>query len=292
VVYNDGPQHGIGAVKKTMTMHRTLPSGSWSTPVAVMDTADTEYRNPTVGLAADGDIIIQACKRGVSTPGIQGYTQVRIPAGGDEGDADTTLIPFSPQFAQLGAPTIVDGKLIGLGNSADTDTVKAALSSDDGDSWTQQSLFVAPNPDHLVEWRGVALDSDRAIFLGRGNEDGGVWQVNYDSGVFATRQLTNIDDAHDQPVWVERIGSTLHVWYSSRADPYLRHRSAPMETVWGGPTAWGEGVVRASGIAAENNCGYVSAATDDTNTVHLAWYAGAYPGSVAGIYYLALPLVE
>ncbi len=276
VAYSNGEEHEAGDDRSVDMVFSDDQGETWSSPTAVIADVGTEWRSPALGYDLDGALLCWAANQTTDNE----HMLMRLPPGGDAGDwAELATPSFSPWPTQIGGPVPVDGRLVCLANRAFPGGLVIALESDDnGETWTQETIFTQGGDGsgtHLVEWRGCALPGGRALFHGRGNDDIGVWQVTYDNGVWSTQEITNIDDAYDQPVWLSRRGGWIDCYYDSRTDGIIRRRSARLDDVWANPLAWPAPREVARGIVSMQNAGYVSVARSK-GVDHLVWYSGRH----------------
>lgn len=269
VTYSDGEQHEQGGDRTTSVVSSDDLGGAWSAPAVAIGDTGVEWRSPSLGYDLDGALLIWSANQTTDNA----HRLVRLQPGGTTWDV-LSEPAFSPWPTQIGGPVPVGDRLVCIGNRAADGLVIAFESDDNGPTWTQETIFTQGGGAHLVEWRGVALGGGRALFLGRGNNDVGVWQITYDNGVWSTAALTNIDDAYDQPVdLVLDENGDLRVYYDNRLDGIIRRRVTSLASVWSNPLGYGSPVKVARGIINLQNVGYVGV-TRVGNVDHVVWYSG------------------
>lgn len=288
--YNRGAYHGTDDTSRCVVYKRSTDKGyTWGDEIVILDDAfDTSVFS--VGVTDLGTIVL--ILRHMNAPFSETAVEHVVVRSTDDGatwNAPFVLAALTGLDVTTVGPIIevpTAGLMAGWHGLSLAGTWTSALiwSSDDGLTWTSQTIVTGPDSTTVpVECRYVYVEAGKILGIGRNQNASGLFQLeSSDYGVNWTVAKTNILDHHITPSAILLNDRIIDLLYVDRLNGAVRRRKAGFDDIWNKPLKWTNSKLMTVVAPTGGEVGYPHAINVHRDICLAVFYSGE--GTTTGIY--------
>lgn len=302
--YRQGASHSGSGDYGVLKYRTSTDNGAtWSSATTILTEASVDLRNLAGGVTSGGRIVLAFARYNPATTGWLSQSTIYSDDNGATWSTPVamsltgyTLTAYSPHGKMIATD---DGQLLmpWYGETATDSYCFASKSTDNGATWSTPIAVISgskagsPNTT-FTEWCPAPIGGGVIVGLCRADNGTTFTQViSTDNGAtWSTQGLCTFDTwssaTPNTPPWLQVVGSRVFAFYGNRNTKYMRVASAPLSSLTGGTTGWGNVADLFSvGVA---DMGYASVAVLSTGRIVGVSYWGK-SGSDADLYAWSWP---